>query len=161
MAEVLKRTIRVVIDVEVTMQDIDAEVTRQVAAQFTNGDDMLSDPATQEIVGREQRLLNAIIATPQALRVAVHDAVVGELENLASSLVGDELEPYPDDVLLDTVREAIPVDDYDAWTHIIAENVFGENTEFLRAATSASVLDMTLTDVTEPLPAGQQPIDLS
>lgn len=87
---------RLTVDFEVAVHSITEDSVHDLAATFSNRDEVVADPNTWAWVARQQRLLHALVSSPGLLRRYVEARAQGAAAEEAGGWVFEEMERSAD-----------------------------------------------------------------
>jgi hypothetical protein len=85
----LKKRLRMVLDFEVTVEEVTDEVLREYYRQFTNYEEMVGDKELWTNISRQTRLQQVLLKDEEALRRFLTHVVTSEVDSTLDSRIGE------------------------------------------------------------------------
>lgn len=151
MSELLRRTFRITLDVTVSVNEID-EAFIKSREKYLHDPEQAQDPSTQESIARDRRLLAAALNSPHVLeQVLIHRAadslysVCPEDQSLEELQTNDGAQTQ----MIEALREALPVEDYEFHRDTCEVGLFYDNSTYFQDAFTKQQHHVTVRELLE------------
>jgi hypothetical protein len=136
-----QQTFHLIVPVTVTVTTLDEELVQATKTSFNN-EALAADPSTAERIGRDRRLLAALLAHPGELRRQLLRHVAWDLDSIRPTeevLTDLGVTEATDTALVEALAQTLPPDDVAVLREFCADDYFLDNTSFYQDAFTVEV----------------------
>jgi hypothetical protein len=144
----LERRVRLTVDFRVSFREITPETIVRMSPSHDAGE-VRQDPPTMRDVGRQGRLLRALLDDGEALRGFIACAVIDEVTAGNGELLRKALGAKGNEEVLRAVTERLGGEDTEFYEGAREEGVFDEQIDMLIYNTPVECLGVRVTEVSE------------
>jgi hypothetical protein len=148
-AELLRRTFRVTLEVTISVNEIDEALIKS-HEKFFHDPALANDPSTLEYIARDRRLLAAVLQTPHVLERVLTQRVADSLESICpedKTLDALQTIDRTEEQLIDDVRELLPAEDYEYHRGSCEVGVFYDNSTYFQDAFTTQQHDFAVQEL--------------
>lgn len=149
MAELLRRTFRVTLDVTICVDEID-EALIKTHEKYLADPALAHDPRTLEGVARDRRLLAALLSAPHVLERVLTQRVADSAESIFpedTSLKDLQTIDSKEQQMIEDLREALPAEDYEYHKGSCEVKLFYDNSVYFQDAITTHHHDFTMREL--------------
>lgn len=143
----LEKRIRLTVDFKITAGEITREFVEDFYRNYVNYKELTEDELTWEHVGRQNRLLQALIGNAEALDKFLTYIILGEVDPGMGSRLRKMLDVEHEIEILGPVIESLRGDDVEFFKGVIEDGLFHENTEQFEYRVAVEWIRARLTEV--------------
>jgi len=145
----LEKRVRLTVEFRVSFREITAETLGEVYAGGSDIEELVRDPAWLEDMGRQGRLLEALMRDEEALRKFIACAVVGEMASCEGQRLRKELGMRSEEEVLWQVIESLGGEDAEFYEEVREWGKFREYLELIFYSTPVECVGAQISEVDE------------
>jgi hypothetical protein len=141
------KRLRLTVDFRITAGEITREFVEDFYRDYVNFQEMMENELTWELMGRQNRLLQALIGNAEALNKFLTYVILGEVDPAGGSQLREMFGVQSEEEILGPVINSLERDDVEFFEGVIKDGLFHENTELFEYRVGVEWLGATLEGV--------------